>query len=113
MIDFYEFGKIVIDGKTYTSDLIITPIRIIHPWWRKKGHYLTKEDLREILDESIEFIVIGRGFFGVMIVSDELKEFFREKNIPYFAGLTREATNKYNDALSEYKKVYGAFHLTC
>ena len=29
MIDFYSFGKIIVDDKFYSSDLIITPTSII------------------------------------------------------------------------------------
>lgn len=33
----YRFGRIDIDGRTYTSDVIITPERVIDSWWRQRG----------------------------------------------------------------------------
>lgn len=36
----YSFGKITIDGQTFTSDLIIYPGRIDPSWWRREGHFL-------------------------------------------------------------------------
>ncbi len=33
-IDHYVFGKMVVDGKTYTSDLIVYPDRVDPSWWR-------------------------------------------------------------------------------
>ena len=45
-IERYSFGIIVIDGKTYTDDLIILPDgKILKPWWRQQGHQLTMDDL--------------------------------------------------------------------
>jgi len=40
MIEHYSFGRIVIDGKEYTKDLIIYPDKIRANWWRKEGHKL-------------------------------------------------------------------------
>jgi hypothetical protein len=50
-IDHYEFGRIVVDGREETRDLIILPIRVVRNWWRQEGHALVVDDLREVLDE--------------------------------------------------------------
>jgi len=113
VIDFYDFGKIIIDGKTYSHDLIVTPTCIISPWWRKEGHYLTKNDLNKILNESIEYIIIGTGFSGMMRISENLKEFLKTQCIPHFIGPTGEAVSRFNNTLKENEKVFGVFHLTC
>ena len=31
-IDDYRFGRIVIDGRAYTSDLILLPHRVVENW---------------------------------------------------------------------------------
>ncbi len=113
MIDFYSFGKIIVDGKKYNSDLIITPKSIISPWWRKEGHFLIKEDLDKILTDKIDYLIIGTGHSGMMRISENLKEFLNNQSIPYFIGPTGEAVAKFNEALKDNKKVFGAFHLTC
>ena len=33
-IDHYEFGRIMIDGRQETKDLIILPDRVLRNWWR-------------------------------------------------------------------------------
>jgi hypothetical protein len=48
-IEKYSFGKMVINGKTYTQDLIIYPDSIEDSWWRKKGHSLVPEDIPRVL----------------------------------------------------------------
>lgn len=59
MINAYESGRIVIDGKEYTSDVIIFPNRVDHSWWRKEGHNLCIEDIESVIKEEPD-IVIGR-----------------------------------------------------
>ncbi len=50
-IDHYEFGRILVDGREETRDLIIPPDRVVRNWWRQQGHALVVDDLREVLDE--------------------------------------------------------------
>ncbi|RLI30667.1 hypothetical protein DRO48_02760, partial [Candidatus Bathyarchaeota archaeon] len=45
-IEAYGFGYIVVDGKRYTSDVIIFPDRVMDGWWRKEGHRLYVDDLK-------------------------------------------------------------------
>ena len=41
----YSFGRMVIEGKTYTSDILLYPNKIDDSWWRKSSHLLLKGDL--------------------------------------------------------------------
>jgi hypothetical protein len=50
-IDRYEFGRIVVNGNEHTSDLIILPDCVVGNWWRRDGHALVTEDLRDVLDD--------------------------------------------------------------
>jgi hypothetical protein len=52
-IDHYEFGRIVIDGRQETNDLIILPDRVVRNWWRQNGHALVLDDLVEVLDDLL------------------------------------------------------------
>jgi len=112
IIDSYDFGKIVVDGKTYNSDLILFEDRISSNWWRKSGHRLIPEDIKEILEDKPEILIVGTGAFGYMIVSDETKKVLRENNIELISQKTKEACKTYNK-LSKDKKVVLALHLTC
>ena len=38
MIESYGFGRMKIDGVTYTSDLIIFADHVKSDWWRIEGH---------------------------------------------------------------------------
>jgi hypothetical protein len=48
MIESYDFGVMVVNGKRYTSDLIIYQEKVFDGWWRKEGHRLYMEDLNKI-----------------------------------------------------------------
>jgi hypothetical protein len=50
-IEGYRFGRVTIDGREETRDVIVLPGRLVRDWWRKEGHGLVLEDLDEVLDE--------------------------------------------------------------
>jgi hypothetical protein len=111
-IDNYSFGKIVIDGKAYTSDIIVYPGRVDASWWRKEGHYLREEDLVDIVAAAPEVVIIGTGNSGVMRVPQKTVDFLESKGIRVFVETTGEAVKIFNEQHGGGKTV-GAFHLTC
>jgi hypothetical protein len=62
-ITHYAFGKITIDGREYTSDVIVFANRVHSPWLRKEGYKLYLDDLPEVLTEAPMVLVIGTGYF--------------------------------------------------
>jgi hypothetical protein len=111
-IDSYSFGRIVINGKTYTSDVIIYPDRVDGSWWRNEGHLLQLADLKEALQAKPEVLVIGTGAFGVMRVPRETVEHIAGQGIEVKVERTSRAAEVYND-LAGTKAVIAALHLTC
>jgi hypothetical protein len=112
-IESYSFGRMVIDGTSYTKDVIIYPDgRILSPWWRNQGHILEVIDLKELIAAEPEIIVCGTGAMGVMRPTDALIEYLEGCNIEFIAQKSSRAVETYNK-LSGSKKVGGCFHLTC
>jgi hypothetical protein len=111
-IDEYRFGKMVIAGKTYTTDVIVYPDRVDSSWWRKEGHYLQKEDLKDIVNAAPDIVIIGRGNWGVMEVPKETLDFLEANGIRAYAEKTAKAVELFNSQPKD-GKVIGAFHLTC
>src|SRR3990170_5911937 len=95
-IDHYSFGKIIIDGKTYTSDVIIYPDRVDSSWWRKEGHYLQVVDLTEIINARPDLLIIGTGYSGVMVVPEETIMFITSKGIEVRVERTEKAAELFN-----------------
>jgi hypothetical protein len=112
MIDSYSFGNIVIDGKTYTSDVILYPDKVDEGWWRKEGHLLLKEDLMEIIHHHPDVLIVGTGAYDLMKVPDETKQFLKAKEIELIAEDTEKACKTYNN-MKDKRSVIAAFHLTC
>ncbi len=113
MIEEYSFGRIVVDGKTYTQDLIIFPDRVKSGWWRREGHSLCLEDLEEVLKDPPEILVVGTGYAGLMRVPRDVKERLEEMGIRVVVERTGKAYKTFNKLLSEGRKVVAALHLTC
>ncbi len=111
-IEHYTFGKITIDGKPYTSDMIIYPERVDASWWRREGHNLQIEDLTDVLKAEPAVVIIGTGFFGVMKVSKETIAHLEAKGIMVHVERTGKAVELFNQ-LHNNKPVIAALHLTC
>ena len=115
MIESYDFGLIVIKGRRYTSDVIVFPERVIEDWWRKEGHRIYVEDLKEILDREPrpEVLVVGTGYYGIVKISPEVETVLKSEGIELVAQPTKEACQTFNKLLNSNRRIAGVFHLTC
>ncbi len=74
-IDEYSFGRIVVGGREFTTDLILHPDgRIQNNWRRTQGHSLIPEDIITVFDAAPEKLIIGTGANGRMRVSKSVIE---------------------------------------
>jgi hypothetical protein len=112
MIESYSFGRIVIDGRTYTSDVIVYPERVEDNWIRKAGHRLDPDDLKELLEEGPRTVIVGTGSSGLVDVPLETLRFLESKGFEVLVQRTDEACETYN-RLSPKGPVVAALHLTC
>ena len=113
MIESYAFGSIVVDGRKFTSDLVIYPDGHIDAfWWRKAGHRLASDDIHKLINSKPEVIIAGTGSSGLMKPEKELEKLLQQRGIEFISVLSRKAVKIYND-LSSKKNVGACFHLTC
>jgi hypothetical protein len=111
-IESYSFGRIVINGTPYTSDVIIYPNRIDPAWRRKEGHLLQLADVEEALLAKPEVLIIGTGYAGVMRVPREIIDKIAAQGIEVKVERTSKAVEIYN-ASQGAKTVVAALHITC
>lgn len=111
-IDSYDFGHIVIDGKSYRQDLLIWPERIQSDWWRVEAHLLQVADVYEALAANPQVLVVGMGQPGRMQVDPALAAYLKEQGIELIALPTREACQTIN-RLAGRRRLAAALHLTC
>jgi len=112
MIDSYDFGRIVINGKRYNSDLIVFSDKVRDGWWRKEGHRLHVEDLKDVLEFKPEVLVVGTGYSGLMRIPPETRRYVESEGIELISQKTAEACETFN-RLVKSRKVVAALHLTC
>ena len=112
MIESYEFGRIVIKGKRYATDVIIYPDHVEDNWWREEGHSLSPVDLWAVVQAKPEVLVVGTGRSGLMRVLPETEKCLCEQGIRLIAERTTEAVRIYNQ-LCQSTRVVAALHLTC
>lgn len=109
-IEDYRFGRIVIEGETYTDDLILLGKEVKPKWWRKRGHSLSEDDLQDVIDFKPDLLIVGTGSSGNMSVPSTLPERLDFKVVSY---PTKEAIKRYNRKILKNDNIAGAFHLTC
>jgi len=112
MIDSYEFGRIVVDGQAYTSDLMILPDRVDAGWWRKEGHSLCVEDIEQAMSANPDVLVVGTGADGLMKVQDDTREYVKSRGTELIVERSEEACRLYNE-VSKQARAVAALHLTC
>lgn len=112
MIESYSFGMIVIDGRAYTSDVLITSRGVRSGWRREQGHLLQWKDLDDVLAEKPEVLVVGSGWSGMMKVHEEVLRLAKERGIRLVVQPTASAVETFNGMAGQ-KNVAAALHLTC
>lgn len=112
MIDSYEFGRIVVDGKEFRSDIILDAVSVYADWWRKEGHALCLEDLDEILKRDPKVLIVGTGHSGLVKVKPEVVRKLESLGVELIVKKTEEACREYNERAAS-EGVVAALHLTC
>jgi tRNA (pseudouridine54-N1)-methyltransferase len=112
-----DFGKVVIDGRTY-GDVLIVNNEVVP---RNKGflrrvfgtsHKISEEEIERLLEGDVEVIVIGTGQSGVLFVDSQIIEKIKSANVELVVAKTPEAIKLFN-SLAKEKKVNALIHTTC
>lgn len=69
-------------------------------------------DVREVVENGAEEVVLSRGVNGRLKVKDETLAYLEERGIPVHVERTENAVRLYNELRKE-KAVGGLFHSTC
>lgn len=124
MIEKIAPGLVVIEGKEYTSDVLILPPSVMEgsgndlkpieeilcPWQRKEEHVVALSDLNEVIPRWPEVLVIGTGFSEEINVAPEVKVVLTGKNIHVIVFPTEQACEAYKE-MAEGSRTAFALHL--
>ena len=118
-----EFGSITISGMTYNHDVYLHVDGKIEKRdkshsERIKGHRsLCIWELKNIIDQGPEVLLIGMGQSGILPMSAETEQWLetikKEKDIEIVKDKTPNILEKTNQLLNSNKKIAGIFHTTC
>lgn len=111
-ITSYAFGKIVVDDRPYSSDLILLPGGARPNWRRKQGHSLLPDDLQLVIEAKPAVLVIGTGNVGLMQIPQPTLDSLAAQGVRVEVYRTAEACQRYNE-LAEHELAAAALHLTC
>jgi hypothetical protein len=70
-------------------------------------------DVQDLIAQGAETFVLSQGMQGVLQITDDVKRYLDEHNLPYEVALTKEAVEIFNTLLSLGKKPAALFHSTC
>ena len=113
MITDFSFGKIVVNGKTYSDDIKIVRGQVISDWWRKSGHRVDIKDVTDILEAKPDILVIGKGSPGLMKSTSSLRDYLDVNDVELIERKTAKAIEVFNKLYQEGKNVAGGFHISC
>jgi hypothetical protein len=111
-IQSYAFGRISVDGQSYTSDLVLLPGGVRPNWRRREGHSLHPDDLEQVVEVKPTVLVIGTGNVGLMQVPERTLEHLTAQGIRVEVHRTADACQRYNE-LAKQEQAAAALHLTC
>jgi hypothetical protein len=113
LITSYDFGRMAVGGQEYSKDLELYPEGVVPNWRRQDGHLLQSDDLPEIANRKIDYLVIGQGYYGYMQLSDSVKRLLDSLPLEWSAHPSSEAVEEYNRRVELDERVGAVFHLTC
>lgn len=116
-IDATKFGSITIDGTVIEHDVLIRLSGAVKK--RKKklskavfgtSHTISLGEAEYIFEKGAERLIIGSGQNGMVTLSKEASEYFRNEDVRVDLAPTSEAMRKWNNAKGS---TIGLFHVTC
>jgi hypothetical protein len=116
-IDKTKFGLITVSGKKYENDILIRLNGNVEK--RKKklskevfgtSHMISLAEAEHVYQDGAENLIIGSGHSGMVNLSDEAIEFFKQKHCQVELLPTPEAIHQWNKTKGQ---IIGLFHITC
>lgn len=110
-IDSVKYGEIVIDGRTYYSDMLLAwdgTVEMI-----AKSQFFSNQDYERLKAKKPDTIVIGCGLEGGLMVQENLFELAEKEKIDLFVERTHQAIRLFNSLITARRKVVAVIHTSC
>ena len=112
-----EFGKIIVNGKTYNKDVIIDANGAV--LWRTNigvqyygnQHTVCTEEIKYLIEEQKpQYLIIGTGQFGACRLEAGVSRTCEKNGVRLITKKTPEAIKEFDNISG---KKLGLFHVTC
>jgi hypothetical protein len=107
----YRFGRVTVDGREVTRDVIVLPGRVVENWWRQEGHHLAWVDLEDVADELPSRLVVGTGADERMRPDPNVFDRLKERGVEVECLPTDRAVARFAEL--DPATTAAALHLTC
>ena len=115
--DSLKWGTVIIDGKEYHYDVVVTPDALLMPRTREEdkfgSHTFEKEEFIKLIEGGAGVIVIGTGTDDLARLSKGAEDYLGEAGVELLQLASGEAIEKYNDLVVKGRKVGAIIHITC
>jgi hypothetical protein len=111
ILEGYRFGRLMVDGGEETRDVIVLPDRVVRNWWRAEGHALVMDDLRAVVEDLPERLIVGTGADERMRPDPKTLRELEGRGIEVEVLPTDRAVSRYGEL--DPSRTAAALHLTC
>lgn len=111
-----EFGKIIVDNKTYNYDITIDTNGVVSrrsrasEKWYGTHHVICTEEIKDLLASKPQVLVIGLGQYKACRLEEGVERECEKYGTKLIAEPTLNAIKTFNE--TEARKA-GLFHVTC
>jgi hypothetical protein len=112
MIEHYEFGEFIVDGREYRSNIVLLGAEVKEGRYLP-GHQLKLDDFLPLAAYKPDVIIIGTGAYGAVPVPKEIIDYIEKRKIKLVIERTGKACATYNSLIKEGKRVAAFLHDTC
>jgi len=111
MIDRFDYGTIVVGGRSYESDVLILPDGTVKTWQPKDGQVLAAKLVRLVLKAAPEAVLIGTGTVGNLSLHPKAARCLEEAGCEVLSYRTHKACSAYRQLRGE-RKLAALLHIT-
>jgi len=116
-ITSFNFGFIVVDGKQHICDIVILPdgtVKEREPGRGRLGsHKITVEEIEHLQTAQPDIILIGTGTNSMAKLTEDAKILRQQPDSNLEVLPSPQAVEKFNQLISDGKRVAALFHITC
>ncbi len=95
-ITHFSYSDIVVDGKSYAVDIVISADGTVRPWYLDPGSTITPKHVLDMVDPSTRTIIIGGGTDRDSEPDGQTQDAIRNTGVTLFVLNTYDAVRLFN-----------------